>query len=377
MRSQAPNKKNFDVPIFAMMTILVFIGLLMVFSATSIESINAGDPFFYLKKQIIYLILGFASFFAAYNIDYKNYRKYTGWLLAGAFLLLVAVFVPTLGRSAGGATRWLNLGPISFQPSEIVKLILAIYFADIISKRMEHITDYKKVIIPVMTVTGFACLIVLAQSDLGTATIIFLSAVFMLYLAGARITHLISLGFLAVLAFAGATLSSAYRVKRFTAYLDPWSDPKGTGFHIIQSLIAIGSGGLAGLGLGASRQKFLYLPEQYTDFIFAIICEEMGFIGAVFVIAVFIAFISRAIIIARSCEDVFGRMLAYGITSYIGLQAAVNMSVVVGLIPTTGIPLPFISYGGTSLIVLMFATGILMNISSVSKRTAKERSFAK
>jgi cell division protein FtsW len=353
-----------DIPLLVCTVFLVLIGLLMVFSSTTMESVAAGDPFLYLKKQLMYVIFGFIFLFIGARTDYRKYRSAVGWMLGISFVLLMLVFMPVLGRSAGGASRWIDIGILSFQPSEFLKLAVVIYLADLLTKRGETIGDIVKVILPALTVTGFFCVLVMKQPDLGTVIVIFGTAYLMFFLAGAKPAHLVWIAIASVAVFFAVSVLSPYRAKRLMAFIDPWKDPKGIGFHIIQSLIAIGSGGFFGLGLGCSRQKYLYLPEQYTDFIFAVLCEEAGFIGAVIVIGFFVGLIGRGFKISREAADRFGMLLAGGITSCIALEAVVNIGVVVGLIPTTGIPLPFISYGGTSLVVMMYAVGILLNISS-------------
>lgn len=357
-------KKRSDFILIFTVIALVCVGLLMVFSATTTESLRAGDPFLYLKKQLLYVAIGFLAMFIGSRIDYQIYRKYVGLILVVAFVMLAVVFIPFFGRSAGGAARWIDLSFFSFQPSEFAKLALVIYLADAIVRKGDLIKDFKKGLLAFLCVVSAACLLVLLQPDLGTAFVLFSTAFLMFYLGGARIAHLFFIFVAAMTAFFAASLLSTYRIKRLLAFVDPWKDPRGIGFHIIQSLIAVGSGGFFGLGLGGSRQKYLYLPEQYTDFIFAILCEEWGFIGAVAVVILFIVFISRGLRITRMASGRFGMLLSGGIISYIGLQAVVNMSVVIGISPTTGIPLPFISYGGTSLVVMLYAVGILLNISS-------------
>jgi len=357
-------KKLPDIPLLICVVLLVLIGLVMVFSATTTESVAAGDPFLYLKKQSLYVLCGFIAMYAGYRTDYRNLRKLVGWLLWTSLFLLLAVFVPFLGRSAGGASRWIDLGLFSFQPSELLKLSIVIYLADFLTKRQDSMRDLFRALLPPLLVVGAFCLLVLKQPDLGTVIVIFGSAYIMFYLAGARLLHLAWMAAAAAAGFLAVSVLSPYRFKRLLAFIDPWQDPRGIGFHIIQSLIAVGSGGFLGLGLGASRQKYLYLPEQYTDFIFAVLCEETGFLGAAVVIALFIGLIGRGLKVSREAPCRFGMLLAGGITAFIGLEAAVNMGVVTGLVPTTGIPLPFISYGGTSLIVMMYAVGIILNISS-------------
>lgn len=355
---------NFDFILFFNVCALVAIGLIMVFSAAATESLRANDPFFYLKRQLIFVAIGFLALYIGFKIDFSKYRKWSGQILLLSFFLLGIVFIPFIGRSAGGATRWIDLGFFSFQPSEFAKLGVIIYLADSITRKKKIIGNFLKGILPILTIVAFACLLILKQPDLGTVLVIFGTALIMFYLGGAKLVHIIFLILISSAFFIFASFISPYRKRRLLAYINPWKDPKGVGFHIIQSLIAVGSGGFFGLGLGGSRQKFLYLPEQYTDFIFAILCEETGFLGALLVIILFIGVAARGFYIGRKSPDDFGSLLAFGLSSFLILQALINIGVVVGLIPTTGIPLPFISYGGTSLIVSLYSVGILLNISS-------------
>lgn len=361
------SNNNFDFILFFNVCALVAIGLIMVFSAAATESMRANDPFFYLKKQLIYVAIGFFAMFIGFKIDFSRYRNWSGRILLLSFFLLGIVFIPFIGRSAGGATRWIDLGFFSFQPSEFAKFGIIIYLADSITRKKKIIGNFFKGILPILIVVASACLLILKQPDLGTVLVIFGTALIMFYLGGAKLLHIIFLILVSSAFFIFVSFISPYRKKRLLAYIDPWKDPKGIGFHIIQSLIAVGSGGLFGLGLGGSRQKFLYLPEQYTDFIFAVLCEEIGFLGALLVILLFIGVAVRGYYIARKSFDDFGSLLALGLSSSIILQALINMGVVVGVVPTTGIPLPFISFGGTSLIVSLYSIGILLNISSYNK----------
>ena len=353
---------------------LCLVGLMMVLSATSTLSLTIS-PLYYLTKQLFYLALGTGALIFAMNYDYKKYERYSAAALGLALFLLFLVFVPFLSHSAGGASRWIDLGVFQFQPSEVAKLCVIIYLAGALTAKASVITDFMKGVAHVMVFVGIIWGVIMIQPDLGTVLVIFRSSVLMLFLAGSAIAHLGSITLVAAIGVGVATIFAPYKMNRILAFLDPWKDSQGIGYHIIQSLIAVGSGGLFGLGLGASRQKFFYLPEQYTDFIFAIICEETGFLGAFTVILLFSGLIYRGLRIAGSAKDRFGSLLAGGIISCIGLEALLNIGVVTSAIPTTGIPLPFISYGGTSLIVMLYAIGIVLNISKqnpiIKRREAK------
>jgi cell division protein FtsW len=267
-----------------------------------------------------------------------------------------------------GALRWIDLVFFSFQPSEVIKFTMILFLAHLLAKREEMIKDFFGGLVPPLLLVGIVTAIIVLQPDLGTAIAIAGTAFIMLFAAGANLWHLAGIGAIGIGGVVGLTLSSPYRAQRLVAYLNPWKDPHGIGFHIIQSLLAVGSGGLFGAGLGASRQKFFYLPQQFTDFIYAILCEELGFVGGVGVIVLFIIFAARGYRIALMAEDGFRSLLATGLVSWITLQALINMLVVVGLLPTTGIPLPFISYGGTATVVSLFSVGILLNISAGPRR---------
>ncbi len=338
----------------------------MVFSATTIESLRSGDPMYYLKRQLIFIFIGFIAMFFAYRIDYRQYRKYSLYFLFISFLLLLLVFIPGIGKKVGGANRWIDLGIISFQPSEIVKIFLIFYLSDALTNKKEKITNFAKGILPVLMVVVFFSLFILKQPDLGTTIELFLNTLLMIYVAGANIFHVLFLFFGLFISGISLSFISPYRWKRIIAFLDPWKDPLGSGFHVIQSLIAIGTGGFFGLGAGGSRQKFLYLPEQYTDFIFSVVCEELGFIGAVVLIVLILWFVSQIVKVAKKAPDLYSKLLCAGFAGYIGIQSFINMAVASVILPTTGIPLPFISYGGTSLVVTMYFVGVILNISSNS-----------
>ncbi len=367
MPSKPSRGRRPDLFFLFAVTVLVCVGILMVFSSSMVESLKAGDALYYMKRQLVFVLAGFALMFAGYKIDYHIYRRYSPWMLSAAFVMLIAVFLPFLGRSAGGAARWIDIG-IAFQPSEIVKFCLIVYLASIFAGKPDGIRNFKLDILGPMAVVIAACALLIKQPDMGTALVILATFLAMIFIAGARLRHIGAMIAACGVGVAAASIISPYRFRRLLAFTNPWADPKGIGYHIIQSLIAVGSGGIFGLGIGMSRQKYMYLPEQYTDFIFAILCEELGLIGAVFVIGLFLGLIGRGLKIAREAADPFGRLLCAGLVSYIAIQAVLNIFVVIGLSPTTGIPLPFISYGGTSLLVLMFSSGVILNVGMNKSR---------
>lgn len=353
-----------DYIILFIVAALLSIGLLMVFSASPTMAMKLGDSLYYLKRHIMALILGSFALYAGYRTDYFSLRNIPNYLIVASFILLILVFVPGLGVYIGGAKRWVSFGFFNFQPSEIAKLALILYAAKELSSK-----PISSAAIPILGVSIAFALLIFKQPDLGTSIIIMMIMFTMLYLAGIPSKFMLSASFLALAALAVMSIRSTYRMRRFLAYMNPWKDPLGVGFHIIQSLLAVGSGGLLGLGLGNSKQKFFYLPQNYTDFIFAILCEELGLIGAATVIILFFSFVARGMKIVRSAPDAFSMLIASGIVAWIGSQALLNICVVLGIVPTTGIPLPFISYGGTNLVVTMFSVGMLLNISQYRRAT--------
>ena len=340
--------------VFAMLSI----GLLMVFSASPTMAMRLGDSYYYLKRHIIALVFGLAALYAGFRIDYYGLKNFSLYIISVSVALLFIVFIPGVGIGAGGASRWVYFGLFSFQPAEIAKLALIVFLAKEFSE-----STLRKAALPALAATLAVAALILKEPDIGTSIIIAIIAFSMFYLAGTPVRSIIVTFMVSFFALLALSLTRAYRFRRILAYINPWSDPRGVGFHIIQSLIAVGSGGIFGLGLGGSRQKFFYLPQNYTDFIFAIFCEEMGLFGALGVLLLFLLFIGRGIRIARNAPDVFSLLLSGGIVSWIGFQAILNISVVLGVLPTTGIPLPFISYGGTSIVTSLFGVGLLLNIS--------------
>ncbi|AEF95178.1 stage V sporulation protein E [Desulfotomaculum nigrificans CO-1-SRB] len=357
-------KRPPDFVLFLTVLMLLSIGLVMVFSASEyVTMVRYGDSFYFFKRQLLWALLGLTTMFVMMHIDYYKLKRWVGPITIAGFVLLIAVLLPGVGRSANGAQRWINLGFMSFSPAELVKLCLIIFVAFGLSKKGEGIQSFWHGLAPYLAVMGLAAGLILLQPDLGTAVVLSGTIFIMFFVAGARLSHLGGLVGVGLVAVALAIYFEPYRLRRFFAFLDPEKDPQGTGYHIIQSLYALGSGGLFGLGLGQSKQKFLYLPENHTDFIFAIVGEELGFIGATLIILLFIMLVWRGLKIAVTSPDPFASLLAAGITSGIALQAIINMGVVTGSMPVTGVPLPFISFGGTSLLFTLAGIGIILNIS--------------
>lgn len=352
-----------DMVLFASIAALVAIGLIMIYSASCATAYATyRDTAYYLKRELAWLVVALGCAFVAYRVDYRKLRAVAPVGIALAFLALVAVLVPHVGQLSGGSRRWLGVSAISFEPSELAKLALVLFLAAKLSTMGETLCSLVRGVVPCLFVTCALAVPILLEPDMGTASLLVFTAFGLLFCAGARLEHLTlcTVAMLPVVLLAIG--SSPYKRARIFAFLDPWKDPQNTGFHIVQSLLALGSGGWLGLGLGASRQKFFYLPEQYTDFIFAILGEELGLIGALGVIALFVVFAFRAVRIALAAPDRFGMLLALGCTLLIVIQAFVNIGVVTSSWPVTGVPLPFVSFGGTSLVVSLVAVALVINI---------------
>jgi cell division protein FtsW len=354
-----PSGTQLEYHLLVLVTLgLVAFGLVMVYSASSARALLSSDaPSYYLKRQALYALMGLVALVVLSRVDFHRLRHATGPLLAVTFFLLVAVLA--VGTAVNGARRWIPIGFMNFQPSELAKLVLALWTAALLAPRT--LGELAK---PIGVVVGLACALILVEPDLGTAIAIAIMVSAILVVSGTRIRLLATAGGIATAIVLLAIWFEPYRRDRIFSFLDPWHDPQGAGFQAVQSMIALGSGGFFGVGLGESVQKIYYLPEASTDMIFAIIGEELGLIGVVGVILAFSAFAYAGFNIALRCRDPFGKRLAAGITALICGQAAVNVSAVMGLAPLTGIPLPFVSYGGSSLVVGLAAVGILLNIAS-------------
>jgi cell division protein FtsW len=361
------HKKNIDYLLLFAVIALLSVGLLMVFSASPTMGLKYGDSYYFIKRHIFYLLVGGVAFFYGFKIDLFYLKKWAGMLFLFSIVCLLLVYVPGVGKKISGASRWIDIGIFTFQPSELIKIAMIIFLANTLSRLGNKIRDFYQGLLPVLAIIAVVLALVVKQPDLGTAMVIGCISFALLFLAGARFLHLGALGGIALIGVLILSVTSSYRLRRLVAYLDPWKDPQGIGFQIIQSLLAVGSGGLWGLGLGASRQKYFYLPQQFTDFIFAILCEELGCIGGMAMVFFFAIFMIRGLKIAKEETDSFNSLLAAGLVIWITIQALINMLVVVGVLPTTGVPLPFISYGGTSTVMSLFATGILLNLSLRSR----------
>jgi cell division protein FtsW len=365
-----PNKRDimerrFDRTIFLSVMLLLSVGVVMVYSSSSIVALKRyNDGYYFLKRQLLFASAGVFIMLLVSRIDYRIYQRLAYPTLGFTLVSLVLVLIPHVGVDIAGTRRWFKIGGFTFQPAEFMKLAMIIFTAHSLSKKGEKVKAFSVGIVPHMMVLGFALLLMLMQPDFGTSMVIAAVVFIMLFAAGARVSHLLSLILLSLPAIYLLVFRVAYRRRRIMAFLNPWDDPQNVGFQIVQSFLAFGSGGPFGVGLGDGRQKMFYLPESFTDFIFSNIAEETGLIGAIVVMALFMAFIFRGLYLSMTVNDAFGRHLALGLTSVIGLQAFINMAVVMGLLPTKGLPLPFISYGGSSIVTILIGVGILLNISS-------------
>lgn len=353
--------RRLDLSLLTAVFLVTIFGLIMVYDASVVQSYkDFGNKYYYIKQQVIWALLGFGLLGSLLIFKYSNFRKISKIMFITSCVLLIAVLIPGLGVSAGGAHRWLKLGPITIQPAEMVKMTIVVFFAGLFEKRIKNSTF-------IVTLVAITFIVGFLQKDLGSSIVIFLTSLSVYIIAGARLSYLLMALPVSIIGFVFFVLTSPYRMRRILAFLNPFSDPQGFTYHISQILIALGSGSWFGLGLGQSRQKFEYIPEVTTDSIFAIVGEEFGFIGAVFIIILLTIIIWRGFKIAERCPDRFGKLLAVGLTSWLGIQILVNLGAMVSLIPLTGVPLPFISYGGSALLTNLMAVGVLLNISRYSE----------
>jgi cell division protein FtsW len=356
-------KLKSDRVLFTTTVVLLCVSVVMVYSASAVLALERYDqPYFFLYRQALWAAMGLAVLSIAMRIDYRTYRNesFLWALLAVVTLLLIAVFFAT---PVNNARRWLNVGGLGIQPAELAKLAVVLFTALMLERRMQRINELSYSLTPIAIVAGGLFLLIVLQPDYGTSVSLLLIVAMMVFTAGLHYRYLLGAAVLTTPVLAWVLLTADYRIRRLTAFLDPWADPLGAGFQIIQSQIAIGTGGLAGRGLMAGVQKLFYLPEPHTDFIFAVIGEELGLIGTTAIVICFCLIAWRGLRIALRAEDAFGSFVAIGLTTMIGFQALFNMSVVLGLMPTKGIPLPLVSNGGSSLLISLLAIGILLNIS--------------
>ncbi|MBF8982242.1 stage V sporulation protein E [Lutibacter sp. B2] len=359
-------KKSSDFTLLLTVLILVVIGIIMVFSSSHYYALlKMNDSYHFLKREFAWAALGLVGMFVTMNFDYLKYKKIAPVAYVVSIILLILVLTPA-GTRLNGAQRWINLGPITIMPGEIAKICAIIFAANRLSIKPERMKNFVKGVIPNLMIIGIYMGLILLQPNMSTAVTIGAIIASMMFVAGMRWLHVAVMGLGGVAMLISLIIIEPYRMKRLTGFLDPFADPKGTGYQVIQSLYALGSGGLFGVGLGKSVQKYLYIPEPQNDFIFAIIGEELGFIGCVTIIILFVLLIWRGIRIAINAPDLFGCLLATGITAMVAVQVIINIAVATSSMPVTGIALPFISWGGTSLSIFMAAIGILLNISRYS-----------
>ncbi len=363
------SRGRFDYVLLIVALALVGIGIVMVYSTSAIlAGERFGDPYYFLKRQALYAGVGFFLMILMMFLPYRILNQLAYPIFGISVLLLIAVLVPGIGHRAGGAMRWLKIGGFTFQPSEFAKLGLIIFLAYFLTKKEEKIRSFSFGFLPTLLLSGLVIGLVIKEPDFGAALFLAVMVFILLFVSGARVIYIASALLLAVPVIYGLLMSAEYRYKRLIGFIRPWDDPTGTSFQIIQSFLSFGSGGLFGLGLGEGRQKLFFLPAPHTDFIFSIVGEELGLVGAMVVVILFFILAFRGIQIGISIPDKFGSYLALGITLMISIQAIINMGVVLGLLPTKGLTLPFVSYGGTSLIANFIGLGILLHLSTHAER---------
>ena len=360
--------KKTNLILLISVVIISLFGLLMIYSASYVwAEYKFDDPYKFLKTQGIFLILGYIIMIVVSKIDYHKYLKKSNLIFGVCFILLILVLIPGIGTVRNGSRSWFGIGGFGIQPSEFTKLGLIIFTSKYLSKNSKELRSITKGVFPILGVLFSVFALIMLQPDFGTGVVIVMSIIVLLFVSGVKMGFFVKIGLLGLIGIVVLIIIAPYRMERIVSFLNPWSDPLGSGFQIIQSLYAIGPGGLLGLGLGNSIQKHFYLPEPQTDFIFSIISEEFGFMGVLIVSTLFITIIYQGIKISLKCEDSFGKYLSFGIIFSLAFQTLLNLMVVVGLIPVTGVTLPFLSYGGSSLLITMVSMGILLNISRYSK----------
>lgn len=368
LRRKKIKMKNIDYSLLCAILVLLVIGIVMVYSSSSYYALYQKDVYnsdFYFFKEITWSVVGIIGMIVTMSVDYHIYKKWTPWIVIITLGLLVVVLFA--GADINGAVRWIRLGPLSFQPSELAKYVVVLYLALLIDQRKGKIKKFGEGTIFYLAIAAVFAVLILLEKNLSITAIVMMVAFVMILAGGAKISHLLSLIPIGLTAGMGLIFVESYRLKRLTSFLNPWADTSGDSYQLVQSLYALGSGGLFGVGLGNSRQKALFMPEPHNDFIFAIIGEELGLIGCIFIICLFIFIAIKGTSIAVKARDNYGYLLAIGIISVISIQAIINIAVVTGSMPVTGVPMPLISYGGTSLVFNLSAIGILLNISRQCK----------
>lgn len=360
--------KHIDIILLVSVLIISIFGIVMVYSSSYVwAEYKFDDAFKFVKHQGLFFLIGLFLIFIIVKIDYKIYEKYSNKILLSCLILLILVIIPGIGTVRNGSRSWFGIGSFGIQPSEFAKLGLIIFISKYLSKNEKNLKDIKKGVLPILGLVLIVFGLIMLQPDFGTGVIILMTSVGLLFVGGVNFKFFLRIGLIGVAGIVALIAVAPYRLERILSFLNPWSDPLGSGFQIIQSLYAIGPGGLFGYGFLNSRQKHFYLPEPQTDFIFSIISEEFGFMGVVIVATLFLTIIIRGFRISRNTNDLFGKYVAFGITFGLAFQACLNLMVVVGLIPVTGVTLPFLSYGGSSLLITLCSMGILLNISKYNK----------
>ena len=355
--------KKLNILLLIIVTIMALYGIIMIYSASSVwAQYKFNDAFHFAKYQFIFFIISFLCMLIVKKIDYNLYKRHSNKILLLSLILLILVLIPGIGTLRNGSRSWFKIGPFGLQPSEIDKVSLIIFLSKYLEINQNNLSNIKKSILPVLGIIFLFFGLIMLEPDFGTGMVIVLSLMLILFISGVKLKFFASLGILGILGIAGLIIIAPYRLKRIISFLNPWSDPLGSGYQIIQSLYAIGPASLLGLGFGKSIQKQFYLPEPQTDFIFAIICEEFGIVGAISVIALFISLFYIILKISLKQNNLFAKYLSFGLGMQIILQGTLNLCVVTSLIPVTGVTLPFFSYGGSSLLVSMISIGIILNI---------------
>ena len=355
--------KKLNILLLIIVTIMALYGIIMIYSASSVwAQYKFNDAFHFAKYQFIFFIISFLCMLIVKKIDYNLYKRHSNKILLLSLILLILVLIPGIGTLRNGSRSWFKIGPFGLQPSEIAKVSLIVFLSKYLEKNQNNLSNIKKSILPVLGIIFLFFGLIMLEPDFGTGMVIVLSLMLILFISGVKLKFFASLGILGILGIAGLIIIAPYRLKRIISFLNPWSDPLGSGYQIIQSLYAIGPASLLGLGFGKSIQKQFYLPEPQTDFIFAIICEEFGIVGAISVIALFISLFYIILKISLKQNNLFAKYLSFGLGMQIILQGTLNLCVVTSLIPVTGVTLPFFSYGGSSLLVSMISVGIILNI---------------
>lgn len=361
---RAVDENPWDMWLLAIVLALIGMGIVMLYSASAVMAASKlGNHLYLVQSQVTKLVLGMGLMFVALRVDYRWYKRLIYPIFGVTLVMLVLVLIPGVGVIQNGSRRWFSMGGMSFQPAEVAKIVAVMFLAYSVSKKGEKMGSFTVGFVPHLVVIGMMVALLMRQPDFGSSVILLTVMMIMLFASGARVLYLAFMGLMGVCGAYVAITGSAYRMKRIMAYLDPWSYRSDIGYQISESLIAIGSGGLEGKGLGEGTSKLGYVPELWNDFIGTIIAEELGLFGVVVLVALLGAFLWRGLKIAWDATDAFGAYLAFGLTAMFGLQAAANLCVVTGLLPTKGLTLPFVSYGGSSLIMACFATGVLLNIS--------------